>query len=112
MDFYLPGLTTQSRTVALRTERISPIAAQKNAHVQFVFLALQIFEESADTREPFFAVDDQALMLRIEFRPGDVERDIGLPREAFHPRGPRAAFPLRPPPNRPTTHTFPSSMYN
>src|SRR5260370_38358691 len=87
MDFYLPGLTTQSRTVALRTERISPIAAQKNAHVQFVFLALQIFEESADTREPFFAVDDQALMLRIEFRPGDVEREIGLQREAVHLRG-------------------------
>ena len=63
--------------------RISAIAAQKYAHMQLVLLPLQMIEKSADTGKFAFAINDQFLVLRVEFRPGNVERNLCLLRIAL-----------------------------
>ena len=42
------------------------IPAEKHAHMQLVFLALQVGEEPADASETPLSVDESALLLRLE----------------------------------------------
>src|SRR5262249_53990358 len=44
--FYLKCIGTQASAAAVRTSRVAAIAAEKDAHVQLVLLALQVGKES------------------------------------------------------------------
>ena len=46
--------------------------------MQLVLLAFEMVEETADAAEAGVPIDDHVLLLGIEFRPGDVQRNGGL----------------------------------
>src|ERR1035438_4116745 len=74
----LPGFGTQPHSMASRTHRISAIPAEKHAHMQLVFLALQVCEEPADASETPLSVDNPLLLLPAELSPGSIERNVRL----------------------------------
>ena len=53
-------------------------------------------EETADAAERAIAVDDQTLLFRLEFVPGNIQRDSGLAGEAFQFSEQGAVLRLRP----------------
>src|SRR5262249_32612632 len=69
LDFHGARLSAQPRPLAIRTRRVTAIAAQKHANVQLVFLALEPAEESFDAREILLRV---ALENRVALRCGQV----------------------------------------
>src|SRR5579863_558076 len=60
--------------------------------MQLVLLALQIVEEAADSGKASFAFDYQALLLRVQLGPGNIQRNLRLAREALQIRAQRAVF--------------------
>ena len=64
--------------------------------MQFVFLAFQMAEEAAHSREPAFAINDQLLLFRTQIDPRNVCRNVCLSREAFQLREKRTVLRLRP----------------
>ena len=50
--------------------------------MQLVLLALKMLEEATDTAETAVALDDEFLVLVVEFVPRQVQRNFGLAREA------------------------------
>ena len=83
-DLYLPRLGPQAQPAALRAEGISAISAEEDAHMQLVFLALQMLEESAHAPELVVALDHPALLLGAQIGPGHIERNAGRARVAPH----------------------------
>src|SRR6202040_2374689 len=77
-DLDLTRLQPQPAAIAGRAQRISAIAAQENADVKLVFLALQVVEKSAHTQKAAFTIQHPLLLLRLKFRPGQVKRDVRL----------------------------------
>ncbi len=69
--------------MAVRTDRIAAIAAQKNAHVKLVFLSFQPFEKSIDAVVAGlgFTFDHQILLFRGEVPKGNIGRNIFSSRE-------------------------------
>ncbi len=51
--------------------------------MQLVFLALEIVEKAANSRELAFAFNHLPALLGLELGPGDIERNVGLLGEAF-----------------------------
>ena len=96
IDLYLARFYAEASPPASRAKRVSAIAAEKNADVQFVLLPLEMLEEAPDATETTVTIDDQLLLLSIEFVPGNVQRNPGLPREAFELREQRPIFWLSP----------------
>src|SRR6266571_6043999 len=96
VDLDLLRLGPQPRSAARGAYRVSAVAAQEHAHMQLVFLALQVAEETAHPWELCFAVDDQLLMLRIQIRPRHIQRNFYLLREAPQFREQRTVFRLGP----------------
>ena len=78
VDLDLPRLQPQPRPVAIRTQRISAIAAEKHAHVQLVFLALQVIEKSAHPQKLSLAVEHQILVLVLQVSPRHIQRNPRL----------------------------------
>src|SRR5271154_950792 len=74
------------RAAAVRASRITAIAAEKNAHVQFVFFAFEPGEESLYALEIVFriALEHQAALLGGELAPGDIRRNAAPARPLFH----------------------------
>src|SRR5204863_6799556 len=96
VDLYLPCLDPQPTAVALRTPCISAIAAKKYTHMQLIFFSLQILEEPTHAGKLLLAVKDAPLLLGFEIDPCDIQRNVGLTREALHLRGKRSIFGLGP----------------
>src|SRR5215470_16523339 len=65
LDFHGARLSAQPRPLAIRTRRVTAIAAQKHANVQLVFLALEPAKESFDAGEILLRV---ALENRVALR--------------------------------------------
>jgi len=82
-DFHLARFHAQASPAARGAQRVSAIAAEKNADVQLVLLALKILKKSADAAETVVAIDDQLLLPGIQFVPGHVQGNSGLAREAL-----------------------------
>ena len=93
---HLPCFHPQPVSIALRTPRVSTIAAQKDPHVQLVFFPLQVLEEATHARELRFPIKDSPLLLGFEIGPCDIQRNVGLPRETLHLRGKRSIFGFGP----------------
>jgi len=76
-DFHRASFGAQSRPTAIRAERVTAIAAQKNAHVQFIFLALEPAEKSLHARKIRFAIafDDCIALRGAQLAEGRVERN-------------------------------------
>ncbi len=64
--------------------------------MQLVLLALQMIEEAAHAGEFVFPLDNHSSLFRVEFRPGDIERNIRLSGEALQLGKQRAVFGLGP----------------
>ncbi len=96
VDLHLLGFNAQPRPAAGRTHRVTTIPAQEDTHMELVFLALQVIEESAHARELAFAIDDRFLLLGIEIVPGHIQRNLGRFGEAFEFREQRTVLWLRP----------------
>ena len=64
--------------MAVRTNRIASVAAQKNAYVELVFLTFQPFEKSVDAVVAGlgFSFDYQILLLRGEIPEGNIGRNV------------------------------------
>ena len=52
--------------------------------MKFVFLALEIFEEPADSGKLFLSIDNQPLVFRIHFRPWHIHRYARASGEPLH----------------------------
>ena len=100
IDLDLPRFRAQARSSTRRTQRISPVTAQKHADVELVFLSLQALEESADSRKPVLAIHNYVLIFRAEFIPRHIQRNFSQSREAFEFREQRAIFRFGPGLNR------------
>src|SRR5271166_1963168 len=83
-DLHLTGLAPQAQTAALGADRIAAIAAEEDAHVQLVLLALEVREETAHAREFAVAAHDEVLLLGREVLPRHIERNAGGARVAAH----------------------------
>src|SRR5215471_6331309 len=62
----------------MRARRVTAIAAQEYAYVQFVFLALQVLKKPAHPHELLIAFDYDPAMVRAEIRPRHIERNANL----------------------------------
>jgi len=83
IDLYLPRFRAQASPPASGAQRVSAIAAEKHADVQLVLLALEILKKSADAAEAAVAIDNQFLLLGVQFMPRHLQRNFGLAREAL-----------------------------
>ena len=72
----------QARAVAFGADGVSAIAAEKNAHVQFVFFAFEPGEEALDAGiiRAWVALDDGVALLGGELAEGHVERESRVTR--------------------------------
>ena len=75
VDPDLLRLDAKPGAAAGRASRVSAIAAEEDAHMQLVFLALEIVEEAAYAEELAFAVNHHPALLRVELGPRNIERD-------------------------------------
>ena len=96
VDPDLLGLDAKPGAAAGRAGRVPAIAAEEDAHVQLVFLALEIIEEAAYAGELAFAFDHHAALLRVKLGPRNIERDVGLLGEALELGEERPVFGLGP----------------
>ena len=99
VDLYLAGFSPQPSPAASGAQRVSAIAAEKNADVQLVFLALEMLKESANAakpRPPSTSPNDEPLLFGVEFIPRHVQRNFGLPRKALQLGEQRPIFWFRP----------------
>jgi hypothetical protein len=63
-DLHVACFAAKTRAAAFRARQISPIAAEKNPHVHFVFLPLEPSEETLDSFEAAaVALDDEPLFV-------------------------------------------------
>jgi hypothetical protein len=81
---------------ASRTSRVAAIAAEEDAHMQLVFLALEIIEEPAYAGELAFAFHHHTALLRVKLGPGNIERNAGLFGETLEFGEQRPVFGLGP----------------
>ena len=95
-DPYLPRFASQAQAAAVGAHGIAAIAAEKDAHVELVLLALQVLEEAAHAPEVAVAADDEVLLLGGEVVPGNIERNARSARVAAHLRGQRPVLRLGP----------------
>jgi len=77
------GFGTEARAATFRACRIAAVPAEKNADVQFVFLALEPVEKTFYAFEIVFriAFKNQASLLAVSWRHGTVS---GMPRPRAH----------------------------
>ena len=81
IDLYLASFRAQASSAASGAQRVSAIAAEKNADVQLVLLALEMLKEAADaakTAGPVLPIDDQFLLLGVQFIPRYIQRNFSL----------------------------------
>ena len=95
-DLYLARLTPQAQSTALRANRVPAIAAEEDAYMEFVLLALQVLEEAAHAPEFAVSADDKALLIGSKVLPGHVERNARGPCIAAHLGRERTVLGLRP----------------
>src|SRR5215472_6097465 len=95
-DLHLAGFAAQAQAAAIGAHGISAIAAEEDAHMQLVLLALQVLEEAAHPPELPIAADDKTLLIGREVLPRHVKRDAGGARVTFHLRGVRPVLGLGP----------------
>src|SRR5260370_385583 len=86
----------EERLAASGAKRVTTIAAEEHAHVQFVLLALEMLEEATHAAEIAVTIDNKLLLLGVEFIPGHVQRNPCLPREALQFGEQRPVLWLRP----------------
>ncbi len=79
VDAHRPRFGTQTRSFALRTQSVAAILAQHHAHVQFVFFALQVSEESMHAQKGSVPVQHECLLRAAHLSPRRVERNPMLP---------------------------------
>ncbi len=78
VDANRPCFGTQPRSLAVGASRIAAILTQHHAHVQLVFLALQVSEETMDAEKRPVSVKHELLLRRGQFSPRRVQRDAVL----------------------------------
>src|SRR5580658_2656083 len=83
IDFDLARFRPQPSPRTSRAQRVPAIAAEKHADVQLVLLALKMLKESAHAAKPASPINDEPLLLGVQFIPGHVQRNFSRASEAL-----------------------------
>src|SRR4051812_2197588 len=78
----LARFLAKTQAAAFAASGVSPIAAEKDAHVQLVLLALEMCEEAADAGEIVVTLHDGFMLLMRELEPWGIDGNLALARPA------------------------------
>src|SRR5271157_1133580 len=84
LDAHVHRLAAQAAALALRAQRVAAIPAEEDAHVQLVFLPLQVLEEPANPKEVGVALHHPPALRSGEAVIGHVERNPLRARQSLH----------------------------